>query len=152
IGNGLWRSTDGGDTFRRASDGMFVECHVRALIVDARDPRVLYLGSESGLYRSNDGADNWQRVESPLNGLQLWSLYQHPQRHDVMLAGSCPSRFFLSRDGSRPWSEPETSIEQNCPRIMHTRVTCFAADPRDTETLWAGVEIDGLHRSRDSGR
>lgn len=152
VGNGLWRSIDGGDTFRRASDGMFVECHVRALIVDSRDPRVLFLGSESGLYRSGDGADNWSRVESPLNDLQLWALLQLPGHPEVMLAGSCPSRFFLSRDGGRSWTEPQAQIVKDCPRIMHTRVTSFAAAADDPETLWAGVEIDGLHRSTDGGR
>src|SRR5436189_296700 len=55
IGEGLWRSTDGGATFVRACDGMFVECHVRALAAHPRDPRTLYLGSEQGLYRSTDG-------------------------------------------------------------------------------------------------
>src|SRR5205823_9250435 len=74
IGEGLWRSSDGGETFVRASDGMFVECHVRALAVHPRDPRLLYLGSEQGLFHSTDGADHWTRVESPLNGRQLWSI------------------------------------------------------------------------------
>jgi len=61
IGEGLWRSLDGGVNFTRASDGMFVECHVRALAVHPRNQRVLYLGSEQGLFRSDDGADNWRR-------------------------------------------------------------------------------------------
>ena len=33
IGEGLFRSLDGGRTFRRACDGTFVECDVRALVV-----------------------------------------------------------------------------------------------------------------------
>jgi photosystem II stability/assembly factor-like uncharacterized protein len=35
---------------------------------------------------------------------------------------------------------------------MHTRVTTLIADPAEPETVWAGVEIDGLYRSRDAGR
>jgi photosystem II stability/assembly factor-like uncharacterized protein len=35
---------------------------------------------------------------------------------------------------------------------MHTRVTTLVYDPREPETIWAGVEIDGLRRSRDEGR
>src|SRR5437588_782346 len=73
IGEGVFRSVDGGETFRRAADGMFVECHVRALVVHPSDPRTLYLGSEQGLFVSRDGADNWQRVDSPLNGLETGS-------------------------------------------------------------------------------
>ena len=35
---------------------------------------------------------------------------------------------------------------------MHTRVTCLIADPQEPETLWAGVEINGIFRSRNLGR
>src|SRR5499427_9148794 len=101
IGEGLFRSTDGGLTFVRACDGMFVECHVRALAVHPRDPRTLYLGSEQGLFRSTDGADNWKRVESPLNGLQIWSLLMLPHAPEMLFAGTCPSRLFRSVDEGR---------------------------------------------------
>ena len=36
IGEGLFRSLDAGRTFRRACDGTFVECDVRALAVHPR--------------------------------------------------------------------------------------------------------------------
>src|SRR5947209_11781151 len=129
IGEGLWRSKDGGATFARASDGMFVECHVRALAVHPRDPRTLYVGTEQGLFRSTDGADNWSRVESPLDGLQIWSLLVLPSDPDVILAGTCPSRLFRSGDGGRTWAEADAVLERNCPRILHTRVTALAEDP-----------------------
>lgn len=151
IGEGLFRSTDGGESFQRSCDGMFVECHVRALAVHPHDPRVLYLGSEQGLFRSTDGADNWQRVESPVNEQQVWSVLLLPHNPDIILAGTCPSRIFRSADGGRTWSEPPVRIEQHCPRIMHTRVTTLLADPTEPGTIWAGVEIDGLRVSRDAG-
>jgi photosystem II stability/assembly factor-like uncharacterized protein len=152
IGEGLFRSTDGGESFRRACDGTFVECHVRALAVHPRDPRTLVMGSELGLFRSTDGADSWSRVESPVNGRQVWSVLLLPHDPDVILAGTCPSRLFRSGDGGRSWTEPPVQILQECPRIMHTRVTTLAADLDDPDTVWAGVEIDGLYRSRDTGR
>ena len=101
IGEGLWRSRDGGETFVRAMDGMFVECHVRALAVHPREPGRLYLGCEQGLFRSEDGAGNWARVDSPLNGLQVWSLLLLPHDPAVILAGTCPARLFRSADGGR---------------------------------------------------
>src|SRR5262249_26290547 len=118
IGEGLFRSTDGGETFRRACDGMFVECHVRALAVHPADPRRLYLGSEEGLFLSTDGTDNWQRVESPVNGCQVWSILLLPSDPEVLLVGTCPARLFRSADGGRTWTEPAAAMERHCPRIM----------------------------------
>jgi photosystem II stability/assembly factor-like uncharacterized protein len=152
IGEGLFRSTDGGETFVRACNGMFVECHVRALAVHPHQPRVLYLGSEQGLFRSLDGADNWSRVESPLNGLQIWSILMLPHQPEILLVGTCPSRLFRSDDGGRTWTQPPVRMLQECPRIMRTRVTTLMADPVEPDTLWAGVEIDGIYRSQDRGR
>jgi photosystem II stability/assembly factor-like uncharacterized protein len=151
IGEGLFRNTDGGVTFSRACDGMFVECHVRALAIHPHDPSTLYLGNEQGLFRSTDGASNWRRVDSPLNGRQIWSILLLPNSPDTLLAGTCPSRLFRSEDGGRNWTEPAVRILQECPRIMHTRVTTLTADPTDPDTVWAGVEIDGLFRSHDRG-
>jgi photosystem II stability/assembly factor-like uncharacterized protein len=152
IGEGLFRSTDDGQTFRRASEGMFVECDVRALAVHPGRPEVLYLGSEMGLFVSRDGADSWERLPAPLDGLQVWSVRVDPRRPERLLAGTRPSRLFRSEDGGRTWAEVRAEMRRDCPRILHTRVTCLASDPDEVDLLWAGVEIDGVWRSLDGGR
>jgi photosystem II stability/assembly factor-like uncharacterized protein len=152
IGEGIFRSLDHGETFRRAADGMFVECHVRALVAHPHQLRTLYLGSEKGVFVSTDGAGNWERLPAPLDGMQVWSLWIAPQRPEVILAGTCPSRIFRSADGGRSWSEAATTMRRECPRIMQTRVTSLLGDPDNPDRLWAGVEIDGLHLSEDGGR
>src|SRR5687767_8984804 len=152
IGQGVMRSIDGGETFSRAMDGMFAECHVRALAVHPHDDRVLYLGCELGLFKSQNGADDWQRVESPANDKQIWSILIHPRRPETIVVGACPSRIFVSHDAGKSWREAATDIRPDCPRIMHTRVTTLKADPDNDEAIWAGVEIDGIHRSDDGGR
>ena len=151
IGEGVFRSLDSGQTFARAMDGMFVECFVRALVVHPRDDRLLYIGTEQGLFRSHDGAGNWERVDSPLNGQQIWSILIPPAHPETIFAGTCPSRMYRSLDAGRSWAECKTTITPECPRIMHTRVTTLKADPEDTQVVWAGVEIDGIHRSTDGG-
>jgi photosystem II stability/assembly factor-like uncharacterized protein len=152
IGEGIFRSTDGGQTFARSGDGIFVECHVRALAVHPGEPRIIYLGTEQGLYLSKDGAETWERVAAPLDGMQIWSLLLRPHDPGFIVAGTCPSRLFVSRDGGRAWTEPNVRMRQECPRIIYTRVTTLTADPTEPATIWAGVEIDGLYRSRDAGQ
>src|SRR5262249_51226470 len=152
IGEGMFRSLDGGVTFRRACENMFVECHVRALAVHPRQPATLYLGSEQGLFISTDAAESWTKLPAPLDGLQVWSLWVAPRRPEVLLAGTCPSHLFRSEDGGRTWSEASATLVRECPRLLWTRVTCLAGDPDEENLLWAGVEIDGVHQSRDGGR
>jgi photosystem II stability/assembly factor-like uncharacterized protein len=152
IGEGVFRSLDGGETFRRTCEGMFVECHVRALAVHPREPNTLYLGSEKGVFVSTDAAENWTRLPAPVDGLQVWSLHVSALRPGLILAGTCPSAIFRSEDDGKTWAEGRTDMLHDCPRLLHTRVTCLAGDPEIADRLWAGVEIDGVHRSEDGGR
>jgi len=152
VGEGIFRSLDHGETFRRAAEGMFVECHVRALVVHPHDPKVLYLGSEKGVFVSTDAAEKWVRMDAPLDGLQVWSIWVGQQRPELLVVGTCPSRIFRSADGGQTWSEAQTQMLRDCPRIMHTRVTSLLGDPDNPDRLWAGVEIDGLHQSDDGGK
>lgn len=152
IGEGLFRSDDSGNRFVRACDGegMFVECHVRALAVHPQEPRTLYLGNEQGLWRSTDGAVSWKRVG--VENQQVWSVLVSPHDPNRLVVGTCPSRLFHSTDAGAGWTEADVPIVRHCPRILHTRVTTLVADPEEPGTIWAGVEIDGLYRSRDGGR
>src|SRR5262249_5204728 len=128
------------------------ECDVRALAVHPRDDNVLYLGTELGVFASRDGAESWTRLPAPLDGLQVWSLCVVPRRPATILAGTCPSRIFRSDDGGARWGEADAPMERSCPRIMPPRVTTLRAAPADADHLWAGVEIDAVYESRDTGR
>lgn len=150
VGEGVFRSQDHGETFRRACDGMpFVECDVRALVVDPADPRRLYVGNEDGVFVSRDGADSWEQLAPSVGGSRVWSLLV---RDGLLLAGSSPAGVFRSADGGATWAPAEHRMRQDCPRIRHNRVTCLLADPDHRDRLLAGVEIDGLHESTDGGR
>src|SRR5262249_34088480 len=151
IGEGVWRSTDGGATFTREYGGLFVECHVRALAIHPRNQRTLFLGCELGLFCSHDAAGNWSRVESPINGLQVWSIAISRYDPNLMVVGTGPSGVFRTEASGKTWSEPAVKIVDECPRIGHARVTTVMFDPAEPDTVWAGVEIDGFFRSTDGG-
>ncbi len=152
IGQSLWRSTDGGLNFSRASAGVHSESDVRAVDADPRDPLSLLLGTETGLFRSDDGADTWRPVVSGLDGRQVWCLKRHPANPDTVFAGSCPAALFRSDDGGATWRELPARMPDRCVNgaPLTPRVTCIAVDSVDG-TLYASVEIGGLRRSRDGG-
>lgn len=151
VGEGVWRSTDGGVQWSRASKGMFVECDVRALTVDPRRPRVLYAGTNEGVYRSENAGDDWVRLAGPLDQLITWSLLVLPQQPDTILAGMRPARIFRSIDAGLHWAAVDAHPAQECPGIRFNRVTTLLADPLECNRLWAGVEIDGVWTSVDGG-
>jgi photosystem II stability/assembly factor-like uncharacterized protein len=151
IGQSVWRSQDGGETWQRASRGMFSESDIRAVAVDPRDANTVYAGAETGLYRSRDGGDNWERVESPMNQMQIWSLAISPRNPDTIFAGTCPANVFRTRDGGRTWQQLAADMPATCDAPLTPRVTVVRLDPAGSDTVWAGVEIAGVRRSRDGG-
>jgi photosystem II stability/assembly factor-like uncharacterized protein len=152
VGQSIFRSEDGGETFRRASVGLFPECDVRALLVDPRDPRTLYAGTNRGFYHSRDGAETWEHLESPLDHTQVWSLTQDPRDPDTLFAGVCPAALYRSRDRGETWQRlPAAMPDRIEGALLVPRVTCVVIDPEDTRRVYAGVEIGGVRRSLDGG-
>src|ERR671910_3205261 len=65
VGQGLWQSPDGGETWVRMRQPFPLESRVRALALHPTDPRTLFAGADSGLYRSRDNGATWERVSTP---------------------------------------------------------------------------------------
>jgi photosystem II stability/assembly factor-like uncharacterized protein len=151
VGEGPWTSEDGGQTWRRLAHGMFVECDVRALLVDPQRPACVLAGTSEGFYRSDDGGDRWRHIDSPMDGLVIWSLLRQPSPPHALFAGTRPARLFRSLDDGRSWHRLDVDLPVPCERLIFNRVTTLRADPLDTQIVWAGVEIGGLWHSRDGG-
>ncbi len=158
IGQGVWRSTDGGETFRRACAGMFLEADVRALAAHPQNPQVLYAGTNAGIYRTEDGGGRWERLPAPFDpgrgweaGTSVWSLLVHPRRPDTLFVGTCPAALYRSEDAGASWEPLEAGLVRESPDLVYMRVTCLVADPANDDTVWAGIELDGVRVSTDGG-
>ena len=152
IGQSVWRSRDGGESWERASKGLFMEADIRAMAIDPDNSAVLFAGTEAGIYRTGDGGDSWELVDSPMNGLEIWALAIDPSGSGTIFAGTCPSALYRSRDGGSSWEKLDVDLADECVGIPITpRVTSILIDPEDSQTVYAGIEIDGMRISQDGG-
>lgn len=152
VGQSVWRSEDGGDTWRRTSKGMFPEAHIRAIAVNPDNTSTLYAGTEAGICRSADGGDSWEKLDSPMNDLQIWALAIDPQDENTIYAGTCPSAIFRSNDAGENWKKLDVELVQDCGDFgIIPRITTITIDPEDSQTVYVGIEIDGMRLTHDGG-
>ena len=152
IGEGVFRSPDGGETWNRIAAPFPApfENEIRALAVDPSNPHRVLAGSNVGIYQSEDNGASWEKLDSPMDGLKIWSVAVHPDDPDTIFAGTQPPRIFRSRDRGKSWERLPADIAEEC-FVGPTKVTAIVFDPRDRRTVWASVEIDGVYRSLDGG-
>jgi photosystem II stability/assembly factor-like uncharacterized protein len=151
VGSGLWLSSDGGESWRRVMKGLWSESRVYALTVDPHRPHTVFAGADDGVYKSSDGGQSFERLESPMNRLDVWKIAIDPADPDTIFAGTRPAALFRSKDRGRSWQKLPADIAPECPNVRIPRVTALTVDPSDRRVVWAGVEVDGVQRSTDGG-
>ena len=150
VGQGIWQSPDGGENWAMVRQPFQLEAQVRALTPHPTQPKVIYAGANTGVYVSEDKGVSWERLESPMNDLHVWSLAIDPQDPDTIYAGTRPPYVFRTKDGGKNWEKLPVEMTMEC-AIGTPRITALVVDPVNTKNVWAGVEIDGVYRSLDGG-
>ena len=148
IGAGVSSSQDGGETWvrtRTIGEGR----NVRAITVYPDDPHRILAGSDPGIFRSEDNGLTWEMLDSPMGDLEIWSVAVDPEDTDTIFAGTRPEAF-RSKDGGKTWKHLDMGVNMNCP-IGTPRTTNIIVDPRDHQTVWAWLEVDGVYKSLDGG-
>lgn len=64
---GVYRSLDGGSTWRAVNNGLPAGAYVRAVAIDPSDPQRIYIGTQGRVYLSNNGGDAWSQVADELS-------------------------------------------------------------------------------------
>jgi photosystem II stability/assembly factor-like uncharacterized protein len=124
---------------------------VFGLTVHPTQRRTVFAGADDGIYKSEDGGQSFERLDAPMNGLDVWKIAVDPTDPDIVFAGTRPAALFRSKDGGRSWQKLPTDIAEECPNVRVPRVTALTVDPSDHRVVWAGIEVDGVHRSLDGG-
>ena len=95
---GVWLSTDGGQTWRMTRTGGGEDETLGTLLVDPAHPNWVYASYNSGLERSEDGGETWHRINSELKASKL--VLHSTSR--ALYAGN-QSGLWISRDDGASW-------------------------------------------------
>ncbi len=139
--NGLWRSSDGGSSWRISNDWTMTEG--RAVAVDPRTPNTVYLALPDGIAVSTDHALTLERRE---HGLPERGKYTETIQVDRMTAGrvlaGTASGIYLTEDQGHLWS-----------RVLSTERTVndVQQSPHDPDIWMAVTDSAGAWISHDRG-
>jgi photosystem II stability/assembly factor-like uncharacterized protein len=175
-GGGVWRTGDGGRSWRNVSDGFFRRASVGALAIAASDPNVIYAGMGEccirsnvapgdGVYRSDDAGATWSH-----RGLEdtrhIGRVRVHPTNPELVYVAALghvhgpndDRGVYRSDNGGRTWQpvlQPgpdvgavDLALDPANPRIA------YASTWRARRLPWrldSGGEGSGLWRSTDGG-
>ena len=155
-GQGVFRSTNEGETWVRGSigQGLHSDAIIRSLALHPAQPRTVFAGSDLGLYKSDDAGASWQLLDTPMTRQAIWQIAFDPADPQTMLAGTgTPNTpcLFRSNDGAVSWKTDQVEIARECPAVGVPRPTGIAFDPGDSNSVWLGLEVDGMRRTQDGG-
>ena len=145
--DGVYRSTDRGQNFRRA-DFPDRGVQVWSFLHDDTDPKLMLAGgSPVSVYRSEDGGASWKRMPDPHLPLhatmpfscRVMRFARHPHRRGEIFAALEVSGVMRSTDGGESWSDCSADL-----------LRLAEAEPRQAGlrrgALWRGVRHSGWRR------
>ena len=175
-GGGLWKTTDGGQTWEPVTDGQIGSASIGAVQVCEADPDMVYMGTGEtqirgniqqgdGAYKSTDGGETWEHV-----GLRetqnIARIRIHPENCDVAWAAAFgkhsannPERgVFKTTDGGESWRKVlykseragavDISVDATSPDVIYAAVW---EAWRRSWGMSSGGEDSGLYKSTDGG-
>lgn len=155
--SGLWRSTDGGESFTRLGAESIGHDSVMSLTISPHDADEIWIGTEpSTLYRSKDGGRTWNEKPglTALPSADEWYFPPRPDTHHVrwieidpfdpdrVYVGIEAGAFVLSPDGGETWHERPAGA-----RIDNHSL---ATHPGEPGRIYAAAG-DGYAESTDGG-
>jgi len=170
-GNGVYRSDDGGKTWKNV--GLKTSEHIGRIAIDSKDSNTVYVaaqgplwgpGGERGLFKTIDGGKTWKSILSisentgvtdividPQNPETLYAAAYQRRRHMwTLIDGGPESAIYKSTDAGASWNK----LKAGLPTTEMGRIG-LAVSPVDSNVVYATVEAadrkGGIFRSSDRG-
>ncbi|HSB60849.1 MAG TPA: glycosyl hydrolase, partial [Vicinamibacteria bacterium] len=148
-GSGLWRTTDGGDTWQPLAQGLpeGTMGRIGVAVSAARPGRVWALvehAEKAGLYRSDDGGKSFRQVSSDRNLITRAWYYTHvyADPRDANTVYVLNVAFWRSDDGGKTFLPVRTPHGDNHDLWIH---------PEDPQVM-IGADDGGAHVTNNGGR
>ncbi len=148
---GVWRSTDGGNTWVTASTGLTTDStlSVDSLVTIPGEPKILYAKAGGQLYKTVNSGDKWVlQGDLPKDSAVFAVTPTNPKRMYAALGTSIQ----ISDDEGATWKQ---SPNQNLlPLSAGTIITSIQVDPVDPTIVYLaalGGAGSGIYKSGDSG-
>ena len=146
----LWRSTDGGETWSKATQG-FTNDDIHGLAVTHHNGRKVFATTYAGLHMSTDDGASWALVKVDSPWPYMRSIVERPDRKGVifMTNGDGPpgshGRLYRSRDNGEHWEDAKLpgEVESSC--------YFLAVNAADPNLIFAAATLGQLYRSTDGG-
>ena len=170
-GNGLYKSEDGGRTWRNV--GLRTSEHIGRIAIDPKDSNVVYVaaqgplwgpGGERGLFKTADGGKTWKNIlnisentgvtdvvidQNDPNTIYCAS-YQRRRHMWTLINGGPESAIYKSTDAGATWNK----LRAGLPTVDLGRIG-LAISPADSNVIYAQIEAadrrGGVFRSADRG-
>jgi photosystem II stability/assembly factor-like uncharacterized protein len=162
-GGGVWKTVDGGITWRPVTDKFLATSSVGAIAVSASNPDVVYVGmgetelrgniiQGDGVYKTTDGGKTWTHMGLEKT-LAIGRIRVHPANPDIAYVaalgdpyGRSPERgVFKTTDGGKTW-------RRTLSRDDKTGAVDLSMDAANPDVLYAGLwEVFRTPHSLSSG-
>lgn len=148
---GVWRSDDGGETWRRVFyDANFGATHTNTLAINPTDPEIVVISDLHGrIAKTSDGGNQWTReTEMYEAGSPVFAVSISPSQPDIVYAGDARGNLIKSTDTGSTWavlSQVGTVTEKA------GGIGSLAVDPNTPDTVYAGAR-EGVYKSTDGGK
>ena len=139
--SGVWRSTDGGATWKKLSGGQAELVEVWSLLVPPNHPQTVLAGTYRRAFRSDDGGATWRGVfEGMVLDSQVFTLNAVPANSEQIWASTC-GWVYKSDDLGERWTRMREGL-------FERRTPGFTALPNGR--LLAGT-VSGVYVSDNGG-
>ena len=140
---GFFRSTDGGSTWREASELKTEAVH--SLTQSPSDPNILVVGTNRGIFRSANSGESWEQLQtSATPGLiNIESLAVDPRDPNVIYAGTWYLPY-KTTDGGNSWSIIKNGI------IDDSDIFAIEIDAQNPDHVIASA-CSGIYETKNAG-